>query len=316
MASPPSPPPQPEGGPSATVEESRAALLAHLVSEVHQMNQIGRVQSEALQRTADRINRMEERLHLLEQSNRVGLVETTVQFNTLSNSMGLLQTAQQFNELASLREACGAAPIATAATPGGESAASGGVGSMLPPPVPPTARASGGDGAGPSSLSPEAEPDAATALHQGILHMVCTHPGPAPIPAGWAGRRPPPHTHTHTHPSLLSPLPLPPKSNLPSPPSSAPPAGRGLAGNLPAALGDPPDHPHGRRESLIEAAAADRRSARSRARALPHRRHGLHAAAAAALVRRRAGRGGGGGGSRPRPVSDEHELNHAPYPRT
>lgn len=62
MSSEGGPEPPPPGGEPASVE-NYTDLLAHLLAEVRQINQLGQLQAAALRRTAERISTMEGRLH-------------------------------------------------------------------------------------------------------------------------------------------------------------------------------------------------------------------------------------------------------------
>lgn len=174
MSSEGGPEPPPPGGEPASVE-NYTDLLAHLLAEVRQINQLGQLQAAALRRTADRISTMEGRLQSLEHANSAALTQTALELNTLS---ALRETGRHAGLTIGALDVPEADLLAAAMMP--------------PPPVPAAPHAAApvasSDGAGPSAPPPRGEPGG---VSQGVIHMVRrprVHALPRrPSPSCWRG---------------------------------------------------------------------------------------------------------------------------------
>lgn len=287
MSSEGGPEPPPPGGEPASVE-NYTDLLAHLLAEVRQINQLGQLQAAALRRTADRISTMEGRLQSLEHANSAALTQTALELNTLS---ALRETGRHAGLTIGALDVPEADLLAAAMMP--------------PPPVPAAPHAAApvasSDGAGPSAPPPRGEPGG---VSQGVIHMVrrpLVHALPRrPSPSCWRGaegsttRRGFRTQHAESRAPAASP-----RRPSPFPPF---PSGPGLAIRLYTARLAHRRHRASRRPLVQEGAERRRPAARGGARTLP--REG----AAGGVVARAAGpcsrakgdgssrRGGGGGG--------------------
>lgn len=154
MSSEGGPEPPPPGGEPASVE-NYTDLLAHLLAEVRQINQLGQLQAAALRRTAERISTMEGRLQSLEHANSAALTQTALELNTLS---ALRETGRHAGLTIGALDVPEADLLAAAMMP--------------PPPVPAAPHAAApvasSDGAGPSAPPPRGEPGG---VSQGVIHM-------------------------------------------------------------------------------------------------------------------------------------------------
>ena len=156
MSSEGGPEPPPPGGEPASVE-NYTDLLAHLLAEVQQINQLGRLWAESLRRTAERISTVEGRLQSLEHANSAALTQTALGPNALS---ALPETGRHAGLTIGALDVPEANLLAAAMMP--------------PPPVPAAphvgaAPVASSDDAGPSALPPRGEP---RGVSQGVLHMV------------------------------------------------------------------------------------------------------------------------------------------------
>ena len=154
MSSEGGPEPPPPGGEPASVSHDP---LAHLLAEVQQIHQLGRLWAESLRRTAERISTMEGRLQSLEHANFVALTQTALGPNALS---ALPETGRHAGLTIGALDVPEANLLAAA---------------MMPPPPVPAAPHVGAapvaisDGTDPSALPPRGEP---RGVSQGVLHMV------------------------------------------------------------------------------------------------------------------------------------------------
>jgi len=153
MSSEGGPEPPPPGGEPASVSNDP---LAHLLAEVQQIHQLGRLWAESLRRTAERISTVEGRLQSLEHANSAALTQTALGPNALS---ALPETGRHAGLTIGALDVPEANLLAAAMMP--------------PPPVPAAphvgaAPVASSDGAGPSALPPRGEP---RGVSQGVLHM-------------------------------------------------------------------------------------------------------------------------------------------------